>query len=550
MNIPLVVTAGYGEIRPNHFHSGIDFSTQGKNQDVIAIADGYLSRVKVSQTGYGNALYIDHPTGYTSVYAHLDDFSPRIRQFVENMQKNALEFEIDVLVDSALILVKRGQVIGKSGNSGSSTAPHLHFEIRDRIAENTFNPCLFGFAANDHSAPLIQSLYVIPKNRYGTVNGKRLNLRLPLVAVGKTGKRHVSPKIPKPVLSGWVGFGFEGGDVIGKPGNYSGIYHVQILVDSNEIFRARFDQFSFDESRAVNAWIDYPARVQFKKKIQRCVVPANQLIGVYKSSIDQGYFNFSEDKNYTITYVFTDAAGNQTRQNLQVRGSKSTGSVPKQIIPPNHALVNPEGSVLSSGDQVRVVFSEHCLYDTTVVKFLVKPAVGISSTVEIGTKLSPVHSPFQVLIKPKQLSGLDRSKLLIARKSGTGFSVLSTSREGAFLKAGSKEFGEFFVVVDTIAPKITLITAKKKNPKTRKLEALSIQDAGKITLSVKDPVSNHCSFQAYLNDAWVMFSPARKSGEWEYRLPPEMPVGDYQLTVNATDMVGNTQTFQKSFTIK
>ena len=145
MSIPLMVTAGFGEIRPNHFHSGIDFSTGGKNQAVLAIEKGYVSRIKVSASGYGNALYINHPNGLTSVYAHLSEFNDTLNQYISIIQQQSREYEVDVLPDSSDFPIARQQFIGWSGNSGSSTAPHLHFEIRDQGFENVLNPLFFGY---------------------------------------------------------------------------------------------------------------------------------------------------------------------------------------------------------------------------------------------------------------------------------------------------------------------------------------------------------------------------------------------------------------------
>jgi murein DD-endopeptidase MepM/ murein hydrolase activator NlpD len=180
MEVPLIVTAGYGEIRPDHFHSGIDFSTYGKSLPVTNIDDGYVSRIRVSAFGYGNALYINHPSGFTSVYAHLAKFSPELNAYVKNLQETAREYEVDAFPDSMQFTFKRNDIIGMTGNSGSSSAPHLHFEIRDQFFENTLNPLLFGYAERDITPPNMTSLSIIPKKGEGKVNNLENLISLPL----------------------------------------------------------------------------------------------------------------------------------------------------------------------------------------------------------------------------------------------------------------------------------------------------------------------------------------------------------------------------------
>ncbi|MEX1187675.1 MAG: M23 family metallopeptidase [Bacteroidia bacterium] len=549
MKIPLLITAGFGEIRPNHFHSGLDFSTQGRSQDVLASASGYISRVKVSLRGYGNALYMDHPEGYTTVYGHLSEFSAPLQEYVLKMQRESKDYEIDVLVDSARFNFKQGEVIGKSGNSGSSTAPHLHFEIRDKIIENVFNPLLFGFG-DDKTAPAPTSLLIFPKEDYGKVNNSSSYLRLPLYRNSKTGLRSTSSKIPKPKLSGWVGFGFEGGDVIGKPGNYSGMYQVRVLVDELEVFESRMDEFSFDESRSVNCWIDYKEKKRANKKYQRCVVPANPLIGIYKASIDQGYFHFNENRDYKITWEFTDVAGNKTTQSLDVQGSLPNTSFSSSKVPVNHQRIFPDGAVIKYEDQMKVIISKRSLYDTADVKFIPHPQPGkYSPLVEVGSVYLPLHSGMNLKFKPENYPQHIKDKLCIAEKTRGSYDVLSTSWDGEWLSANYKYFGDFEVIADTIAPEIVYLPRKTKNPKTKRLEAQSVADAGYIKIRVTDPVSESFSWQAYLDGEWVLMFPASGKNTWYLNVDKNLSLGEHTFQVKASDEYNNESSFTLPFSI-
>ncbi len=549
LKIPLVITAGFGEIRPNHFHSGLDFSTQGKEQDVVASASGYISRIKVSLSGYGNALYMDHPEGYTTVYAHLSQFAAPLQEYVLKMQKAAKDYEIDVLVDSAMFSFKQGEVIGKSGNSGSSTAPHLHFEIRDKVIENVFNPLLFGFG-NDKTTPAPSSLLIFPKEDYGKVNNAKSYLRLPLYRNSKTGERSISSKTATPRLSGWVGFGFEGGDVIGKPGNYSGIYQVRVLVDDLEIFKSRMDEFSFDESRSVNCWIDYKEKKRGNKKYQRCVVPANPLIGIYKASLNQGYFNFKENRKYKITWEFSDVAGNKTVQNLDVNGPSAVEKFASSAVLASYQRMLPSGGILQQNENARVQFSKRCFYDTTDVKFVVHPQPGkYSSLIEVGSVYQPLHSGMKLKFKPQNYPPSLREKLCIAEKTGGKYDVLSTSWEGDWLTASSKYFGDFEVIADTIPPKIQYLPRKAKNKKTGRLETLSPAKAGYIKILVTDPVSGSFSWQAYIDNEWVLMYPASGKNSWYVNLDKNLSQGEHLFKVNAVDEYNNESSFELPFTI-
>ena len=140
LEIPLILSGTFAELRSNHFHSGLDIKTQQQSGlKVMAAASGFVSRIKVSHFGYGKALYITHPNGYTTVYAHLQNFNPEIDAYIKHRQYKNESYEIELFPKAGELLVNNGDIVAYSGNTGGSGGPHLHFEIRNK-QEHPMNP--------------------------------------------------------------------------------------------------------------------------------------------------------------------------------------------------------------------------------------------------------------------------------------------------------------------------------------------------------------------------------------------------------------------------
>ena len=173
LDIPLKLSGNFGELRPNHFHAGFDMKTlQREGLNVYAVADGYVSRIKISTFGNGKTIYIDHPNGFTSVYGHLQKATDSIESFMKKTHYKEQSFEIEMYFKPNQMPVKKGQIIALSGNSGASEGPHLHFEFRDTKTEKIINPMFFGFDAllKDSKKPIVSNLYVYPLDAKTTVN--------------------------------------------------------------------------------------------------------------------------------------------------------------------------------------------------------------------------------------------------------------------------------------------------------------------------------------------------------------------------------------------
>ena len=278
LGIPLYLAGNFGELRSNHFHSGLDMKTQGKEGfKIYAAADGFVSRVKISPWGYGKTIYIDHPNGYTTVYAHLQGYKGDIAEIIKKHQHEVENWEIDWLPSDTLMKVKKGDVIALSGNTGGSGGPHLHFEIRETETEHPVNPLLFGFAIKDNIKPLIRSIILTPLNDTSYVNNKRKPQRF--LVSGSAGSYKLKNETSINAY-GEIGIGIETIDKLNGYGNRNGIYSIELLENSQTIFKSEMKKFSFDESRALNSLIDYEMFLRKKVRFQRSYIEPNNHLNI------------------------------------------------------------------------------------------------------------------------------------------------------------------------------------------------------------------------------------------------------------------------------
>src|ERR1043165_6921117 len=262
------LAGNFGEIRPNHFHAGFDIRTNGREgMPVYAVADGYVSRIKISAYGYGKALYISHPNGYTTVYGHLRELDSDIGLFLKKLQYAKQAFEVDTLLSPGVLPVKKGELIALSGNTGGSQEPHLHFEVRDSKTEMPINPYLFGYRIADTVKPRITQLAVYPMDGQSTVNGKHLSKKI--APVYKKGK-YTFLKGDTITVSGNIGFGIECYDTENRAASRNAVYSIELQSGGKRVFYYEMKQFSFENSRYVNAHIDYASKQKHDTKIKKC----------------------------------------------------------------------------------------------------------------------------------------------------------------------------------------------------------------------------------------------------------------------------------------
>lgn len=537
LDIRLLLSGTFGEIRANHFHSGIDIKTGGvEGAPVYAVADGYVSRIKISAYGFGKAMYVTHPNGFVSVYGHLGRFNKAIGDHVRNEQYRRENFEIELFPAATDFPVKKGDIIAYSGNSGSSGGPHLHFEIRDEASQKPVNPLLFGYEVKDFIRPAISSIKIYPEDEHSKVNGKNNAVRYLVEGWGTEHKLANNPVIR---VSGNISFAIQTSDLLNDSDNKNGPYALSLFIDSKEVFHIQMETFSFDDSRYVNSLLDYEEYARNNVRLQQTKIDPGNKLDIYSKTLNKGVFLFNDTLHHTIRYEVTDAAGNLASLDFRIKSDRyivnpvsasavvNTNPLSKFF---NYNVPNNFNAGELSLDAPRGVF-----YDSFVFKYdSAKQIPGTYSLVhKVHDRYTPVHDYLNISIKTNDLPENLSTKALIARIGDDGKSLTSvggTWVSNGYVTAKIREFGNYCVTIDTIAPKI-----RAQHP-----EYFS-KMAGKkeIRLVISDELSGVASYRGMLNGKWILMEYDAKNDLLIYQIDELLKPGLNTLLVEVRDGKSN-----------
>lgn len=530
---PPALAGSFGELRANHFHSGIDFRTNQRiGYPVYATADGYVSRLRVQNSGFGLALYINHPNGFTSVYGHLSRFSPKIAQQVKAIQYKKQSYEIDEFPGADFIPVRKGDIIAYSGNTGSSGGPHLHFELRDTKTEATINPQLLGIQIPDDIPPVIYSMYVY------RLNGKPFNEFTPkqyFQVAGGNGKYNLN-KVTTIHLSGEVGFGVITTDKHNGASGLNGVYSIQLELDGSLIYTSALERFSFENSKAINSHIDYPAFLNLKKSIQKSFVDPGNPLQIYSNLVNNGRITFNDGKLHQMKYTITDSRGNKSTLQFNVLADAkaviNTPALPAGIQFP-YNKVNEYNS-----DEVKIILPKGTLYNDLnfTYKKLPKPQQNaFSDSHQVQNNLTPLHTGFEIWIKADSSLSKYQNKALIvnANRSSQGGYF-----ENGYVKATPRSFGSFFIAIDTIAPNIVPVNiANGKN----------MSELSKMSFRISDNLSGIKSFNGYIDGKWILMEFDTKTASLWHTFDERTAPGKHSFELLVEDMKGNVKRYAIEF---
>lgn len=454
-DFPLLLSANFGELRPNHFHGGLDIKTQGvTGKPVHVVAGGYVSRITVSPSGYGNALFVTHPNGYISVYGHLESFSPKIANYVRQQQYKMESFSVDLSPDSTLFPVNQGDVIAFSGNSGSSGGPHLHLEFRKISTNEMIDPMPFYMSLlTDKRRPVSTGVRLYAKQGEGVING----IVSPRNFLWAKGGKGLTSRVD---AWGKIGVAIKANDYMTGTSNVYGVRSIKLFVDSTEIFRCFTDKVGFDENRAINGLIDYDVyrttRAFYAKSF---LLPGNRLRLVQSKMPERGWVTIDEERDYYFVYQLEDAFGNKSEYSFTVHGRRQP--LPKVTHSGNQILhwdcVN---TITRPGMQL--VIPRGMLYeDTDVVVGMKADSSAIAYTYQLHNKPLPLHDYCPLCIGVRSFPVADSTKYYIAEKSGRSLWYVGGTWRDGWLEARIRTLGTYTVAIDTVAPKIVPLNSAR-----------------------------------------------------------------------------------------
>jgi hypothetical protein len=534
LGVPLQLSANFGELRTNHYHMGFDIRTaQRENLPVYAAAEGYISRVKIEKGGFGRAIYITHPNGYTTLYAHLNDFTKELDAYIKERQYEDEQWEQDRFIPKNLFPVIKGQFIAYSGNTGASGGPHLHFEIRDTETENNLNPWLFNFALPDNIPPVLYALYLYDR-RYSTyqVNPLRVGIR------GAKGA-YTSLSNEVIVTTPEFSFGVTAEDKTNTSPFLFGIFQAEFWLDDTLQSAFRINDFSYGESRYINGSIDYKSRLTNGRYIQHLSqLPGNNM-NIYRSDVSDGVVVLNDTLVHNALINLKDAAGNTTSIHFKLRYDPTkktdllftTNSIPLQP--------NKENNVKL--DDIEVFFTGNSFYD--VVPFVVSSQQSndtriVSNIHQLSNYTIPVHDSFTVRIKSTANIPDSLKDRVIMQLLTKGKKVAVKNRWGGDWMTGKfREFGTVQLRVDTNPPILRPVGFKSGS---------NLSKAKSITFIADDSEGDLKKFRAELNGKWLRFS--RRSDYLMYTFDERCPPGLHELKVRVEDVAGNITERTYSFT--
>ena len=542
LNIPLVASGTFGELRSNHFHSGLDLKTkQQTGLPIYAPSDGFVSRIKIAHFGYGKALYIQHPEGFFTVYAHLEKYADAIQTHVLKKQYSKEVFEIELFPaqQGDSLFVKKGDIIGYTGNSGGSAGPHLHFEIRD-AHQRPLNPLNFGIKVKDTRKPKIKALYAYAldtESKLNSTHKRRIKLRL-------IPQQDGTYKTNKLKATGNIGFGVAVTDQQDFAPNKNGIYSIETTYNGEALFKVTFDRLSFSETRYINDYIDYPLFVEEKVRVQKLFRTNYNPLSIIETNFNEGSLKITEGYHGHLKINIRDFAGNSQQIFIPIEGSLNSvdySSIPKEKeVEETHdkthkQLLKAKLTNTFSFKNFSVNIPKGALYQDISTDIYAK-----ADTLFLGNSKIPLHKSIRITANVNNYKDTDLSKLFLGLvRYNYEPQYLSTQLKNNTLIAYTKEMGKIVIASDTTKPKIKPVNFT---------DGKWLSNHQKLQLKIEDQHTGIGAYRGTLNGKFALFEYDPKTHMLTHFFSDGISQnGKNNLKVVVLDNVGNSTTFEASF---
>ncbi len=533
MNIPISLAGNFGEIRPNHYHMGLDIRTEKRvNLPVYAAADGYITKIKVEPAGFGQAIYINHPNGYTTLYAHLNDFFPALSAYVKAQQYKMESWRIFIDIPPNMFPVKKGDLIAYSGSTGGSEAPHVHFEIRRTADDVNLNPTLFGLPITDNTNPVIMRLAMYNSSKSIYEQSPKFFSVRKVKGVLTIAGNLISTNLSK------VRFAIGAYDTESGTSNHNGIYSAALYDNGKAEIGFEMDDISYSFTRNVNAHIDYKTKANGGANLQQLFRLAGYVNSIYYSKKNDGVIDVSDGAPHQMKIEVKDGYGNSSVLNFSVKYKAGANgnwqSAGKMFYPQMLDGFETEDCSFYIG--------EKCLYDSVHINYIKSNAIlsnAVSSVHSIGATYIPLQDSFLVRIKPNgNFDASKKNKVVMQRFTGAKKDVAKVEWQAGWASARFRDFGNFQLLVDEEPPQIVPIGF---------VNGANLSKASRIVFIIKDNLDAFKNFRAELDGKWLRFT-NDKGKSFIYQFDEHCPAGNHELKISVQDEAGNVATQVYNFT--